>query len=301
MDESHRVYDVLIFGGYFCDLIVTGLPELPRLGADLFGTGMGIHAGGTFNTVRALHRLGLRVGWVCDFGNDPFSQLVLSEIAQEGVDMSLFRVHQRPQRAISLAYSFANDRGFISYMDPVEAYPRAPFILEHRPRCLLFHYLEYGPEAVELARTARQVGALIGMDCQATRATLETPGVAEALRQVDVFLPNASEALGLTGAADIAGAAEALAALAPLVVIKLGEDGALARSAEQEIYAPALQVEVIDTTGAGDCFNAGFLFGYLRGNPLETCLRIGNICGALSATAYGASATPSWEEAQRFL
>lgn len=301
MGRSQNSYDVLLFGGYFCDLIVTGLPEVPRLGSDLFGTGMGMQAGGTFNTVRALHRLGLRVGWVCDFGNDPFSQFVLEEIRDEGADTSLFRFHDHPQRAISLAYSFADDRGFISYMDPVEPYPRAPFILRHRPRCLLFHFLEYGPEVLELAAVARREGALIGMDCQATRATLETPGVVEALRQVDVFLPNASEALALTGAADIAGAADILAALAPLVVIKLGAEGALARYAEKEIFAPALQIEVVDTTGAGDCFNAGFLFGQLRGDPLETCLRIGNICGALSATAYGASAAPRWEQVQQFL
>ena len=85
MAEDQYCYDTLIFGEYFCDLIVTGLPELPRLGADLFGTGLGMLAGGSFNTVRALHRLGAQVGWVCDFGNDLFSQFVLSEVRQEGM------------------------------------------------------------------------------------------------------------------------------------------------------------------------------------------------------------------------
>ncbi|HEY3344995.1 MAG TPA: carbohydrate kinase family protein, partial [Anaerolineaceae bacterium] len=117
-------FDVLLFDGYFFDLIVTGLPEVPRLGTDLFGKEIGCSAGGTFNTVRALHRLGLRVGWVCNFGNDLFSQFVLNEAHQEGVDPQLFRMHDHPVRAFSLAFSFQADRGFISYIDPAEAYDR---------------------------------------------------------------------------------------------------------------------------------------------------------------------------------
>src|SRR5215213_3850059 len=134
-------YDVLTFDPYFCDLIVTGLPELPRLGLDLFGTDMGIEAGGTFNSVRALHRLGVRVGWACDFGNDLFSQFVLSEVAKEGVDTRLFRMHDQPVRVFSLAFSYAHDRGFISYMDHLEAVDPVPYIERYRPKAILMNVL----------------------------------------------------------------------------------------------------------------------------------------------------------------
>ena len=294
-------YDVLMFGGYFCDLIITGLPELPRLGQDLFGTGMGLHAGGTFNTVRALHRLGMRVGWVCDFGDDLFSQFVLSEIRQEGVDDSLFRFHDHPVRWFSLAFSFAGDRGFISYIDPVEPYDPVPYILEHRPRCVLIGALEYGPAMRALVEAARRVEALVCMDCQATPATLDTPGVAETLRSIDIFLPNASEAEQLTGAANAEQAAEILSTLVPLVVIKMGPQGALARTQDCMVRSPALEVEVVDTTGAGDCFNAGFLYSHLKGQPLDISLRTGNICGGLSTTASGTGSVPSKDEIEKYL
>ena len=301
MQLSKRYYDVLLFDGYFCDLIVTGLPEPPRLGSDLFGTGMGMHAGGTFNMARALQRLESRVGWVCDFGNDPFSQFVLSEIRHEGVDTSLFRFHDIPLRALSLSFSFAADRGFISYMDPVDPYPRVPYVMQHQPRSVLLGSLEYGPELIDLARAAHQIGALTCMDCQATSATLKTPGVVDALRAIDVFLPNAQEALHLTGATSMDEASEILSGLTPLVVIKLGREGALARAGKDVMYSPALEVEVFDTTAAGDCFDAGFLYSQLRGDPLETSLRIGNICGGLSTTAYGTKAAPTLKEIERYL
>src|SRR5215207_4860721 len=186
-------YDVLLFDPYFCDLIVTGLPELPRLGADLFGTDMGIEAGGTFNTVRALHRLQVRVGWSCDLGNDLFSQFVLSEIRKEGVDTSLLRIHDKPVRVFSLAFSYRHDRGFISYMDPVEPVDRGPYVYEHQPNAIIMHGLETSESGRALVQAARDMGATVFLDSQSTSKTLATPGVPEMLRSIHVLLINESE------------------------------------------------------------------------------------------------------------
>jgi sugar/nucleoside kinase (ribokinase family) len=294
-------YDILTFDAYFFDLIVTGLPEIPRLGMDLFGEGMAIRAGGTFNTVRAMHRLGLRVGWVCDFGDDLFSQFVLSEIQQEAIDTRLFRRHAHPVRRFSLAFSFAHDRGFISYIDPVEPIDRLPYLCEHRPAALMLCSLEYGAQALGLVDAARQLGTTVYMDCQATGATLQTPGVIEMLRSVDVFLPNASEARQLTGETEVESALETLQELTPFVVIKLGAEGALASSQGCRFFSPGIEAAVVDTTGAGDCFNAGFVFGRLQDKSIEECLQLGNICGGLSTTDYGTVATPTLEQLEKFL
>ena len=294
-------YDVLLFDTYFCDLIVTGLPELPRLGADLFGTGMGIEAGGTFNVVRALHRLGVRVGWTCDVGNDLFSQFVLSEIRKEGVDTSLLRVHDRPVRVFSLAFSYVNDRGFISYMDRLDRVDRTPYLYTHKPRAILMNVLETDEAGMALVRAAREVGTTIFLDSQSTDKTLETPGVVEMLRAVDALLINASEALSLTGAASVDDAGRRLSEITPLVVLKRGADGATAYSGDDLLHSPALQLNVVDTTGAGDCFNAGFIAAYLRGEPHEVCLRYGNVCGGLSTTAHGTVATPTLDQVLRYL
>jgi sugar/nucleoside kinase (ribokinase family) len=294
--------DVLLVGDYCCDLIFTGLPIMPSLGTEVYSTGFDMMPGGSFITALALHRLGLRTGWACDFGNDIFSRFVLELARQRGMDSSLFRLHDRPIRNISVSMSFPQDRAFVSYIDEREPLSLMPLVEKHRPRCLLLPSLQFGESLVELTVATHQHGCLVYMDCQHTDETLDTPGLAEALRGVDIFAPNATEALHLTGAATIEAAMARLAELAPLVVIKLGADGAMAQAGTQVIRVPGISVEVLETTGAGDCFNAGFLYGYLRGEPLETCLRCGNICGGLSTTACGgATAAPTAAEVEEWL
>lgn len=285
-------YDILLFGSYFCDLIFTGLPEMPRLGAEIFGRDVAVVPGAAFTTALACHRLGVRVGWSCDFGSDFFSRFVLDAAREAGLPDELFRVHPFPVRRVTVSLSFPHDRSFVSVVDGVAPVSPADLVMRHRPRAVLLSHLEYGEAQRALVEAAREVGALMYMDCQHSGATLETPGVADALQQVDMFAPNETEALQLTGAETLDEALERLAALTPLVIVKRGERGAVARAAGRTMSMPALPVDVVDTTGAGDCFNAGFLFAHLAGRPLEQCLRAGNICGGLSAAAYGGAGLP---------
>jgi len=294
-------YDVLLLGSYYCDLIFTGLPELPRLGLDLFGTGFDLVAGGCYRTSTALKRLGLRAGWLVDFGDDVFSRLVLEMAAREGLDDTLFRHHPFPVRRISAAFSFVNDRGFISYADPLPPPIAVDTVAAHQPRAILISHLQYGPAHEALVAAARAAGAFVYMDCQSVAVNLATPGVREALARVDVFGPNESEALRLTGAATVEAALEQLAAIAPAVVVKRGAAGALASAGGQIINAPALAVDVCDTTGAGDCFNAGFLYGHLNGQDFQGCLRRGNICGGLATVSRGNEALPTPAQLEELL
>lgn len=291
-------YDLLIQGVYFCDLIFTGLPCIPTLGTEVFGTGFDALAGGTFNTVLALHRLGIRVGWDCDFGSDLFSQYVLGLVRGEGIDDRLFRLHDHPVRRISASMSFPHDRAFISFSEPQPEPPLAPVIRQFRPRGVLLPHLHLDDTHADLCQAAHDVGAFVYMDCQYNNSTLADPGVEAAIRAVDIFSPNESEALRLTGTDTVQDALRRLSSLVPMVIIKQGAQGASLQTGDRVIHMPGLAVDTFDTTGAGDCFNAGFLYGYLRGEPLETCLRCANISGALSTTARGVVATPTAAQVQ---
>ena len=282
--------EILLWGVYFYDLIFANLSEAPRLGEEVWSGSFELTPGGPFTTAVAMRRLGLRVGWMCDFGNDSFSQLVLEAARREGIDEGLFQYHPRPVRRISAVFSTPQDRGFLSYVDDVPQTSPIPQIEQLQPRCVFLPQLYYGDAYDDLFAAARRADSLLFMDCQATQATLETPGVAEALGAVDIFAPNATEALQVTGAATVEEAAARLAELAPLVVVKLGAEGVLARVGQRTVRVPAIPVRAVDTTGAGDCFNAGFLYSYLREAPLELCLQSGSICGGLSTTAVGGSA-----------
>jgi len=123
-----------------------------------------------------------------------------------------------------------------------------------------------------------------------------------ALKYIDVFLPNESEALNITGETDVKAALLKLARRISIVVIKLGAAGAIAKAGDQVVEMDAFPIEVIDATGAGDSFDAGFIYGYLKGLPLAKSLRIGCACGALSTTKIGGIAgQPTLEELREFL
>ena len=114
-------------------------------------------------------------------------------------------------------------------------------------------------------------------------------GLHEALRYVDVFLPNEREAQKAAGVNDLETAIKKLAELVPLVVVKRGPAGVIAQRGKERFASPALKVAAIDLVGAGDSFDAGFLHNHVRGADLQACLRAGNLAGAFSTTRSGGS------------
>jgi len=285
--------DVLLTGCYTLDIIFTGLPDMPRLGSEVFASGFDILPGGAFNTAYALNQLGIRTGWVCDFGNDFASRFVLQATAEAGIDHGFFRIHESSRRFVTVALSFPHDRAFVSFVEGYEKILPIDDITRSRPRWLMLPHLYYGPQAMEGFAAARRGESRLFMDCQSVDVTLRTPGVAEALGAVDAFAPNETEALALTGADTVENALDQLADIAPLVVIKRGPQGAIAKEGRKTVKDPAFVVEVVDTTAAGDCFNAGFLYGALKGMPLAWCIHSGNACGALATTRRGCFGAPT--------
>jgi sugar/nucleoside kinase (ribokinase family) len=108
--------------------------------------------------------------------------------------------------------------------------------------------------------------------------------------------------MSLTGAGTPRAAAQALAKKVRIVAMKLGKDGALGSSGAEAVTSPALNVQVADTVGAGDSFDAGFIYGFLNGWNLQQSLRLGTVCGSLSTRAHGGTtAQPDLGEAAPYL
>ncbi len=297
-------YDVIVLGDYFLDLIFSGLPQFPELGREVVGAGFDMVPGGAYNVSVAMHRLGLKVGWAGDFGDDDFSRFVLERAHGEGLDDALFVRHRRPLRRITVAANYAADRAFITYCDPEPAVPAAMKALASASARLVYVAGLYSGRLFDaglaLVRLKRMQVAMDGNTPETP--TLADPAVKRAIRSVDIFLPNAAEARRLTGEANLAAALSTLAACCPLLVVKDGGNGAHARIGGETLHAPAIPITPVDTTGAGDCFNAGFLAAWLAGRAPAECLAWGNIVGGLSTTAYGGAGyvvTPA--EVERWL
>ncbi len=292
--------EVLVAGAYFADLVFQDLSGHVRPGAEVFAGGFDLLPGGAFTLAMAMHRLGHDVVWATDFGTDLFSQRVLSRAREEGLDETGFRHHPIELRSVTVALSSPGDRAMVSYQDPVSVQPLAVLLYEHRPRILMLPKLRCGAE-VEAALRAGQLGTEVFVDCQDVPCTLDTPMVREVLAQVDVFAPNAGEALRLTGTSTVGDALEVLAGLVGTVVVKRGGAGAAAVQEGKRYDVAAVPVDVLDTTGAGDCFNAGFVHARLAGWQLPDCLAAGVACGAAAVTGPGSSAAPDLAGLQHWL
>ncbi len=285
--QQKPFFDVVVAGSYFCDMIYTGLSEVPRLGADIFSKSFDMVPGGTYYIVKILKNLGMKTGWICEFGNDFFSKFILEQAKQDGIDISLSRFYDRPKRVVASSFSFEHDRGFVSYEDEPYQQPTYDELEMLNFRAILFPGISDWKVIETVDALPNRKDFVLFMDCQHSSETIHTPGIVNALRNLDIFAPNECEALHFTGESDILKALDILANIVPCVLLKRGAKGALIRKGNQTWEVPGIKVEVVDTTGAGDSFNAGFLYALLQDLPFEQCLRFGNIIGGLSVSATG--------------
>ncbi|HEY4052278.1 MAG TPA: carbohydrate kinase family protein [Terriglobales bacterium] len=289
-----RRFDVTIAGELNLDLILYGTPdEIPRE-RELLVSDLNVTLGSSSAIVaHNLASLGSRVGFVSCIGDDQFGELALARLAAAGADVS--KVAILPGRKTGLTVIMQRDswRNMLTYAGTIFDLQMKNIDLEYLSSAKHFHlssyYLQRGLQAdvPELFKKLKSAGLTISFDCNDDPDDGWDGGIREALKYVDVLLPNAREAMRLTGAVNAHAAAEQLARVVPLVAIKLGAEGAIARKGNERWASPALKVEAVDPVGAGDSFDAGFLHEYLRGSGIESCLAAGNRAGALSVTRAG--------------
>lgn len=315
MAQAH--FDVLVIGSPCVDLVFSGLPHWPVLGQEMYVPGFAMSVGAIFNTAATLSRLGLKVGLLCEVGNDFFSRYILEEIERAGISRELIFVRDYPLRSISVCLPYQGERGFVSYADDSQepageilsveqhtgseaaAHGFAPDMLGvlENTTCetaFLYVYPRMRPVLATLSRRK----ATIFLDAGWSLNTLTGDRLAELVRSGHYFMPNQAEATMITGQPDPAQAAQALAQLGPTPIVKVGANGVIAWRDNELVRCPALPVErVIDTTGAGDAFDAGFIYGTMQGYSFLDSLRCGTICGSLSTTAMtGTAAVPTAAE-----
>jgi sugar/nucleoside kinase (ribokinase family) len=291
--------DVFLTGQVFMDMIFTGLPFMPPPGTELITGGLGSAPGGVANIAVAMSRLGLRVGLAAAVGDDLFGAYLWRTLQeQEGVDLRWSRQVTGWPTPVTVSLAYDSDRSMITYAPPppidlaglVDAPPRAR-------TCLVGLDTPIPGWALEMRRNGATVFADVSWD--PTEAW--SGDVLDRLADVDVFLPNAVEAMAYTSTATPEDALEALAPRCRTVVVKCGGRGAIAGEDGVRAAAPALPVTALDPTGAGDVFAAGFVFGTLADWPLEQRLRFANLCAGLSVRHYsGSLGAPCWGEIAAF-
>ena len=303
-------FDVTIAGELNVDLILSVLPDELPPEREFLANHMMLTVGGSSGILaHNLAALGSRVGFQSRIGDDDLGNSLLQKLQQIGVETS--RVRCSPgavKTGVTVVLQRAAWRNMVTYSGTIGELSWDDLDFEYLTDSRHFHissfYLQQAlrPRVPEVFRRIKEAGLTTSLDTNDDPDDRWEGGLHEALRYVDVFLPNEREAQKATGTSDLETAVTKLAKLVPLVVVKLGRNGALAQRGAKRYEAPAIAVDALDAVGAGDSFDAGFLNRYVLGAGLEECLRAGNLAGALSTTrAGGVEAFRDRAHRERFL
>jgi sugar/nucleoside kinase (ribokinase family) len=293
-------YDILVAGEINVDLILTGKTVRPSFGHERLVDDCTLTLGSS-SVIFACQaaKLGLKVAFVGKVGEDTFGDFMLRGMAAAGVDVRNVIRSSALKTGITVSLSEPHDRAMLTYLGAIAELTAAEVSDDLLRRCRHLHvssaFLQAKllPDLADLFRRARALGCTTSLDTGWDPLERWGHEVVAALHQVHVLLPNEEEAPCLAralGAAGVQSAEEALVALTgavPLVAVKLGAKGAIAMAGGERYACPAPRLEVVDTTGAGDSFDAGFIYGFLKGWPVPRSLALACTTGALSTRAAG--------------
>lgn len=285
--------DILGFGALNVDRIYY-VDDIPEKDEESFVTGIEVHAGGSAaNTVVGISRLGLKSGMIGKTGEDSDGDFIINELRKEDVDVTgIVRSEGRSGNAIILVDKSGNraiivDSGVNDELRFEEIDP------DYISRFKMIHLTSFvcreSQESFKSqTRIAKEFDTDISFDPGMIYAKKGFRSIREIIKRTKIFMPNRAEIELLTEEKYREGARTVLDAGAEIVVVKLGEDGCYITDGDSEIRVPAFPVKIVDTTGAGDAFNAGFIFAYLKGMELEKCGKIGNLVAACCIQHRGA-------------
>lgn len=312
--DRDRSFDLLVAGELNPDVVVSGGDVEPAFGQveKVVGDVQLTIGSSSAITASAAARLGLRVAFVGIVGADALGRWMLAALDERGVDVSACRVDETTPTGASVILARGGDRailtalGAIGALRPEDLTDRMIGSARHLHVGSLFLQEELRRGLPERFHLARAAGVSTSFDPNWDPTGQWDGGIDSILAETDVVLPNGAEARHLTGEADDVSAARALMARGGpdgprIVAVKLGEAGGIVVGRDaggDAVPVAAPDVEVVDTIGAGDAFDAGFLAAYLAGDSPVDALKLAVACGSLSLRGVGGTAgQPTRDEA----
>jgi sugar/nucleoside kinase (ribokinase family) len=302
------MFDILVAGEINPDLILSGdvRPEFGQVEKLVDDAALAIGSSSAIFACGAA-RLGLRVGFIGVCADDVFGRFMLAELGRRDVDVSNVLIQEGGQTGLSVILDLGSDRAILTHPGLIPALRPQDIsdglLRQARHLHVASYFLQSGLRAglPGLFQRAHSLGLTTSLDPN-WDPTNEWQGFDALLPLVDVFLPNENEARAIAEAESLAQALEFLASRSKVVAVKRGADGATLRTGETTIAVPSPPVEVADTVGAGDSFDAGFLYGFLNHWDPERSLKLATACGALSVRKRGGTeGQPGLQEALQYV
>jgi len=295
---SVEFLDVFTVADMCVDLVLTGdvRPRFHQI--EQIIENYELELGGSANIFACqLVKLGAKVGVIGRVGQDAFGEFVLQKLRAIGAETS--RVSQHPSLKTGLGVGLADpqDRAILTYLGTIDAVQPQEFPQEVSAVCRHWHIASYfllrslRGHWSDWVRRFKDAGLTVSLDVNWDPEN-RWEGVSGLLPFVDIFFPNETEAMSITGETDVLKAAQRLSSFGPLVVVKCGKEGAIALKGNKryEIHPCGVDsrpVTVMDSIGAGDNFDAGFVWAWLLGHSVDECLVLGHRCAVASLGSAG--------------
>ncbi|WP_430388752.1 carbohydrate kinase family protein [Dyella sp. 20L07] len=286
---------LLVAGEINVDLVFSGCDRLPEFGGEVLAAGFRQGPGSSsMICAMGLARLGHSVAFVGMTGCDGWGDYCVDAMRDAGIDIAPIMRDASLQTGVTVALSAQHDRALVTYAGAIGALREEDIGDDLLSRAGHLHVSSYylqdslRPGLASLFARARAAGLTVSLDPGFDPQQRWGDTLPALLPWVDVFLPNEREACAISGKSDPVDALRALDNGHTQIVVKLGGEGCIALQNDGSLLAvPAHPVTVVDSTGAGDSFDAGFLHAWRLGLPLRDCLRWGSACGSLSTRGMG--------------
>jgi sugar/nucleoside kinase (ribokinase family) len=286
--------DVLSVSDMCVDLVIRGNVRPQFHQVEQLVEDYSLEMGGSANIFASqFAKLGGKSGLVGFVGQDGLGTFLLDKLQHIGVDTSQVQIHPSLKTGISAILAEPSDRAILTYLGTIDAVTPPGLGEGFLTQCRHWHIASYfllgqlrGYWRKWLAE-CQEAGITVSLDTNWDPEN-RWEGVRELLPLVDVFLPNEAEALGITGEREVRTAAEKLSALGPLVAVKCGEKGSIACHRGEAWEGPLEKPgRIVDAVGAGDNFDAGFVYSWMRGKSIPEALALGTRCAVSSLGAAG--------------
>lgn len=287
-------FDVTIAGEINLDLILYGLPEQMPVERELLADRFSLTLGSSSAILaHNLGALGVKVGFATRVGSDPLAPIAVDLVKTSYVSVSYPTAAAGEQTGITILLHHGGVRHILTYLGVMAEMNIDDLDLAFLSSSRHFHisslFLQKGlqRDLPTLCRDLKKLGLTISLDTNDDPEDTWGEPLGELLGLVDILLPNEDEALRMTHTSDLNSALAILARQVPMVVVKCGRRGSIVQTGSTRIAVPPVKVEPVDTIGAGDSFNAGFLKAYLQGMSPENCAAAANASAALSTLRSG--------------
>jgi sugar/nucleoside kinase (ribokinase family) len=290
-----KEFDVIVVGELNVDLILNELDRFPEVGKEILARQMTLTLGSSAAIFASnISSLGARVAFIGKIGKDKFGEVVLESLQNSDVDVSMVIQDEETGTGATIILNVEEDRANTTYpgaMDLLTIDDISPGDLG-RARHLHFSSFFMQPgmrDGVgELFRMAQELGLTTSFDMQWDPEEVWDLDIEDILPHVNVFLPNENELMYLSRKNNLDEAISFMNKFCDVLVVKRGNQGSMVSYRNEIIDLPAfLNKNVVDAIGAGDSFNAGFIYKFIQGMPIPDCQHFGNLTGAVSTTAAG--------------